>query len=139
MTSKRPGVYAEDAGNEVVIGANAEASKDAELMEAIPKDKQLTVTFNSISGWVPLMHKADSSVQQLKNLFTSKQEVHEAAKVQRKQVRLGGPALPSLWQKAVYNLLLHCRLCTTWQVLATLERCWPSWVPLALAKRPSFL
>ena len=74
--------------NEVIIGAEAEESKGVELMEAIPKDKQLTVTFNSISGWVPIMHKADPPLQKVKNMFTSKHEVHEAAKVQRKQVSL---------------------------------------------------
>ena len=72
--------------HEVIIGAKAAEAKDVELMEAILKEKQLTVTFNSISGWVPLMHKADPPLQRLKNIFTSKQEVHEAAKVQRKQV-----------------------------------------------------
>lgn len=79
--------------HEVIIGAKALESKDVELMEAIPKDKQLTVTFNGISGWVPLMHMADSPLQQLRNVFTPKQEVHEAAKVQRKQVGIRQQAL----------------------------------------------
>lgn len=83
-----------DAPNVVVVGSKVDSSKDAELMEAIPKDKQLTVTFNSISGWVPLMHTADSPLQQLTKLFTSKGEDHGAVKVQRKQVRLISPAHP---------------------------------------------
>lgn len=89
MTQHVPGGPAADAPNLVSIGAAVVAAKDTELMEAIPQNKQLTVTFNSISGWVPLMHAADSPLQQLKKLFTSKQEVHGAAvKVQHKQVRL---------------------------------------------------
>ncbi len=78
---------AENDTNVVIIGAKAGEGKDVELMEAIPQEKQLTVTFSSISGWVPLMHKADPPMQKIKNIFTSKQEVHEAGKVQRKQVR----------------------------------------------------
>lgn len=78
---------AEAETNEVVIGAKAGDGKDVELMEAIPQEKQLTVAFSSISGWVPLMNKADPPLQKVRNMFTSKQEVHEAAKVQRKQVK----------------------------------------------------
>ncbi len=78
---------AESETNEVMIGAKAGDAKDVELMEAIPQMKQLTVTFSNISGWVPLMNKADPPLQKVKNMFTSKQEVHEAAKVQRKQAR----------------------------------------------------
>ncbi len=78
---------AESETNEVMIGAKAGDAKDVELMEAIPQKKQLTVTFSNISGWVPLMNKADPPLQKVKNMFTSKQEVHEAAKVQRKQAR----------------------------------------------------
>ena len=77
---------AESETNEVMIGARVDSSKEVELMEAIPPEKQLTVTFSGISGWVPLMHKTDPPLQKLKNAFTSKQEVHEATKVQRKQV-----------------------------------------------------
>ena len=77
---------AESETNEVMIGAKAGDAKDVELMEAIPQEKQLTVTFSSISGWVPLLNKADPPLQKVKNIFTSKQEVHEAAKIQRKQV-----------------------------------------------------
>lgn len=85
MSQKTLNANLPEGVNDVVIGADE--SKDAELMEAIPKEKQLTVTFNSISGWVPIMHKADPPLQKLRNVFTSKQEVHEAAKVQRKQVK----------------------------------------------------
>lgn len=77
---------AESETNEVMIGAKVGDGKDVELMEAIPQEKQLTVTFSHISGWVPIMHKADPPLQRIKNMFTSKQEVHEATKVQRKQV-----------------------------------------------------
>ncbi|KAA6416809.1 hypothetical protein WJX79_011032 [Trebouxia sp. C0005] len=87
---------AESETNEVMIGAKAGDAKDVELMEAIPQEKQLTVTFSSISGWVPLMSKADPPLQKVKNLFTSKQEVHEAAKIQRKQImyKLAGACYP---------------------------------------------
>ncbi|KAL3156013.1 hypothetical protein ABBQ32_013001 [Trebouxia sp. C0010 RCD-2024] len=97
MTQHVPGGPAADAPNLVSIGAAVVAAKDTELMEAIPQNKQLTVTFNSISGWVPLMHAADSPLQQLKKLFTSKQEVHGAAvKVQHKQImyKLAGACHP---------------------------------------------
>ena len=95
-----PGDSDADAPNLVVIGANVVASKETELMEAIPKEKQLTVTFNSISGWVPLMHTADSPLKQLKKLFTAKQEFHGTVKVQRKQVRLTYALLtPGVWNK----------------------------------------
>lgn len=87
MSQKTLNANLPEGVNEVVIGATGDELKDAELMEAIPKEKQLTVTFDSISGWVPIMHKADPPLQKLKNIFTSKQEVHEAAKVQRKQVK----------------------------------------------------
>lgn len=87
---------AESETNEVMIGAKAGDAKDVELMEAIPQEKQLTVTFSSISGWVPLLNKADPPLQKVKNIFTSKQEVHEAAKIQRKQImyKLAGACYP---------------------------------------------
>lgn len=87
MSQKTLNANLPEGVNEVIIGAKADESKDVELMEAIPKEKQLTVTFNGISGWVPIMHKADPPLQKLKNIFTPKHEVDEAAKVQRKQVK----------------------------------------------------
>ena len=77
----------ESETNQVMIGAQSGSGKEVELMEAIPREKQLTVTFSNISGWVPIMHKAEPPMQRMKNMFTSKQEVHEATKTQKKQVR----------------------------------------------------
>ena len=79
---------AESKTNEVMIGTQTGETKDVELMEAIPPDKQLTVAFTSISGWVPLLQKSDPPLQKVKNLFTPKHEAHEAAKTQGKQVLL---------------------------------------------------
>ena len=69
----------------VMIGAQAEKDQKIELMEAIPQEKQLTVTFTQISGWVALLHGQPSTLQKLKNMTKDKQDVPEAAKPQRKQ------------------------------------------------------
>ena len=78
----------ESEAHTVMIGAQTGPDKDVELMEAIGKDKMLTVTFSQVSGWVPLLHGQTSTLQQLKNLTKPKQEVQDAAKPQQKQVRV---------------------------------------------------
>lgn len=80
----------------VMIGAKTGSDKNVELMEAIGKEKMLTVTFSQVSGWVPLLHGQTSMLQRVKNLTKKKQDVQEAAKPQQKQImfKLAGACYP---------------------------------------------
>lgn len=78
----------------VMIGAKTGSDKNVELMEAIGKEKMLTVTFSQVSGWVPLLHGQTSMLQKMKNLTKKKQDVQEAAKPQQKQVLYAGLSNP---------------------------------------------
>lgn len=92
MTEKNTSFRIPDGeAHTVMIGAQAGPDKEADLMEPITKEKQLTVTFSQVSGWVTLMHGQTSTLQKLKNLTKPKQEVQDAKKVQQKQVAVHYP------------------------------------------------
>ena len=111
----------------VMIGAQAEKDQKIELMEAIPQEKQLTVTFTQISGWVALLHGQPSTLQKLQNITKAQKDVPEAAKPQRKQaspraqLEQFGTRQSTRFKALTING--QCRSCSSWQERAILERC----------------